>query len=354
MDKLRVLVVDDTSLYRMIVTHALQEIEDVEFVGSAPNGKIALDKVAQLKPDLVTLDVEMPEMDGIETLARLKETVPDVGVVMVSSLTQQGAETTMKALELGAFDFLGKPVGATASENKDRLGSDLKQIINAYITQRYLSSLRSKHPAPKTPPQKQAAPPVIATTPLQAVVVGISTGGPNALTEMIPQLPGDLRVPVLLVQHMPETFTAALARSLDNKSAIRVVEGQHAQRVEPATVYIAPGGKQMKAVSMGNTVQLMLTDDPPENYCRPAVDYMMRSVADIYGAAALGVIMTGMGADGKLGVQQMKIKGSKILAQDEETSVVFGMPMEAIKTGVVDLVLPLGSIAGQIARLVGS
>lgn len=352
MKKLRVLVVDDTSLYRMIVTHALQEMEDVELVGSAPNGKIALDKVAQLEPDLITLDVEMPEMDGIETLVRLKETAPDVGVVMVSSLTQ--ADTTMKALELGAFDFVGKPTGTTVTENKDALGSDLKRIVSAYMTQRYLNELRSKHPAPSTPLKKQTAPPVTATTPLQAVALGISTGGPNALTEIIPQLPGDLRVPVLLVQHMPASFTAALALALDSRSAIRVVEGQHAQLVEPATVYIAPGGKQMKAVSIGSKVQLVLTDDPPENHCRPSVDYLMRSVADTYGAAGLGVIMTGMGADGKLGVQQMKEKGSKILAQDEETSVVFGMPMEAIKTGVVDLVLPLGSIAGQIARLVGS
>lgn len=152
MDKLRALVVDDTSLYRMIVTHALQEIEDVELVASASNGKIALDKVAQLKPDLVTLDVEMPEMDGIETLVRLKETALDVGVVVVSSRTQQGADTTMKALELGAFDFVGKPIGTTVTENKDALGSDLKRIVNAYMTQRYLSELRSKHPAPNTPP----------------------------------------------------------------------------------------------------------------------------------------------------------------------------------------------------------
>ena len=352
MDKLRVMVVDDTSLYRMIVTHALQDLEDVELVGSAPNGKIALDKVAQLKPDLITLDVEMPEMDGIETLARLKELAPHIGVVMVSSLTQEGAETTLKALELGAFDFVGKPVGPTANENKDALASDLKRIVNAYMTQRYLSSLRTRRPAEKAPP-KETAPPVASTTPLKVVALGISTGGPNALTEMIPKLPGDLRVPVLLVQHMPPAFTAALANTLDGKSAIRVVEGQHAQKVEPGTVYIAPGGQQMKAISIGGKVQLMLTDDPPENHCRPAVDYMMRSVAEIYGASALGVIMTGMGADGKLGVQEMKKKGSKILAQDEETSVVFGMPMEAIKTGVVDMVLPLGSIAGQIARLVG-
>ena len=375
----RVMVVDDTSLYRTIVNAVLSEIPGVEIVGTAANGKIALAKMAQLKPDLVTLDIEMPEMDGLETLRRMRTEAPEVTAVMISSLTREGAAVTLRALELGAFDFVAKPAGHDLEANKAELKRNLQHIVRAFTTRRTLSALTQRKTsvaAPAAPsvarqkPEARSAPApapaaasaeqlhakhVTPTKPVEIVAIGVSTGGPNALAEVVPKLPGDLRVPVVIVQHMPPTFTAALAQSLDNKSALRVVEGEEGQVVEAGTVYIAPGGKHMKIVKRSSIdkAHLVLTEDPPENHCRPAVDYLFRSVAEVYQDCALGVILTGMGADGALGLKEMKKWDIKAIAQDEETSVVFGMPQEAIKAGVVDTVQPLERIAAEIARMVG-
>jgi two-component system chemotaxis response regulator CheB len=190
---------------------------------------------------------------------------------------------------------------------------------------------------------------------IEIVAIGVSTGGPQALTEVLPHLPADLGVPVVIVQHMPQTFTGALAASLNDKSAVTVVEGENGQMLEAGVVYIAPGGKQMKIVQQSprQAPNLLMTDDPPENYCKPSVDYLFRSVAHLYANRALGVIMTGMGSDGVLGLRLMKQQGAKILAQDAETCVVFGMPMEAIKAGVVDAVVPLGQLATAIVHYIG-
>lgn len=348
MNSLRVMVVDDTSLYRMLVTNALRDVEGVEVVGSASDGKAALGKIEQLKPDLITLDVEMPVMDGLTTLKHLRQQYPKIAVVMVSSLTQRGAETTLHALDLGAFDFVGKPDGNDVNANREALKSALKRVVQAFATRRSLQSLMGARPAaPVRVPRK-----VAALERIEAVAIGISTGGPNALGEMVPMLPGDLGVPVLIVQHMPPRFTAALAATLDLKSSLKVVEGADGQKVEAGTVYIAPGGLHMRVKKRGTHTILETTQDPPEHHCRPAVDYLFRSVADVYGKSALGVIMTGMGSDGTKGLAVMKQKGSHVLAQDEESCVVFGMPMEAIKAGVTDEQLPLGQIAARIASIV--
>lgn len=342
------MVVDDTSLYRMLVTNALRDVEGVEVVGSASDGKAALGKIEQLKPDLITLDVEMPVMDGLTTLKHLRQQYPKIAVVMVSSLTQRGAETTLHALDLGAFDFVGKPDGNDVNANREALKSALKRVVQAFATRRSLQSLMGARPAaPVRVPRK-----VAALEKIEAVAIGISTGGPNALGEMVPMLPGDLGVPVLIVQHMPPRFTAALAATLDLKSSLKVVEGADGQKVEAGTVYIAPGGLHMRVKKRGTHTILETTQDPPEHHCRPAVDYLFRSVADVYGKSALGVIMTGMGSDGTKGLAVMKQKGSHVLAQDEESCVVFGMPMEAIKAGVTDEQLPLGQIAARIASIV--
>ena len=364
----RVLVVDDTSLYRTIVSAVLGSIPGVEVVGTAADGKIALAKMAQLEPDLITLDVEMPVMDGLETLRRMKTEAPDVTAIMVSSLTREGAAVTLRALELGAFDFVAKPAGKDLQANKEELKRSLQHIIRAYATRRMIRALefREKPAGPRASVEKPAARPLASARQLhkkhvtpnkrvEIVAIGVSTGGPNALAQVIPNLPGNLRVPVAVVQHMPPTFTAALAQSLDEKSALRVVEGEEGQVVEAGAVYIAPGGKHTKIAKRSSLdkAHLALTEDPPENHCRPAVDYLFRSVAEIYQDRALGVIMTGMGADGALGLKEMKKWDVKAIAQDEQTSVVFGMPMEAIKAGVVDTVQPLEHIATEIARMVG-
>ena len=348
MDSLRVMVVDDTSLYRMLVTNALRDVEGVEVVGSAPDGKAALGKVEQLKPDMITLDVEMPVMDGLTTLKHLQQQYPKIGVVMISSLTQRGAETTLQALDLGAFDFVGKPDGKDVNANREALTSNLKQVVQAFITRRSLQfRTGAQLAASARKPVKMRA-----SAKIEAVAIGISTGGPNALGEMLPMLPGDLGVPVLIVQHMPPRFTAALAATLNLKSSLKVVEGAEGQKVEAGTVYIAPGGLHMKVKKRGPHTVLETTQDPPEHHCRPAVDYLFRSIAEVYGKSALGVIMTGMGSDGTKGLAVMKQKGSHVLAQDEESCVVFGMPMEAVKAGVTDEQLPLGQIAARIVSMV--
>ncbi len=362
--KIKVLIIDDTVMYRKVLSDVLSMLPDVEVVGTAGNGKIGLDKIRQLQPDLVTLDFEMPVMDGIQTLKELKKSGSNVAVVMVSAHTREGAEVTMKALELGAYDFIAKPEGGTVAESSDILLKQLKGVIQSVNTRRILSRVNKKNhvgaaaavgrrPA-STPAVPPPAPPKINVRPgrLELVSIGISTGGPNALAEVIPKLPANFRVPVVIVQHMPPVFTAALADSLNRKSKVTVKEAEDGEVLKPGWVYIAPGGKQMRLARKAEGTKVELTNDPPENHCRPAADYLFRSISQIYENRALGVIMTGMGADGVLGLRLMKRRGASVLAQDEETCVVYGMPMEAVKAGVTDMVLPLGQIAPQIVKMV--
>ena len=358
---IRILIVDDNSFHRKILTEALSEIEGIEVLGTANHGKMALDKIAQLNPDLITLDVEMPEMDGIETLRHLKHIAPQVTVIMVSAYTVQGAKVTMEALALGAFDFITKPEGTDLRRNIDDLRFQLKTIINASVVKKRTKSILDDYPlidrlAPERAP---AAAPVPGKSSISGsvdiVAIGTSTGGPKALTRVIPRLPHNLKVPVTIVLHMPPVFTSAFAESLDKDSSVSVVEARSGQRLEPATVYLAPGGKHMKVVRQEDTGKpgVLITDDPPENNCKPSADYLFRSVAGLYKDRALGVIMTGMGTDGALGLKLMKRQGARVIAQDQASSVVFSMPMEAIKAGVVDEVLDLERIADEITLIGG-
>lgn len=372
---IRVLVVDDTVLYRKILTDVLSTIPGVEVVGAVGNGQLALNNVASLKPDVMTLDFEMPVLDGISTLKELKKQPHDVAVVMVSAHTLAGAKVTMQALELGAFDFIAKPDGSSLQENRASLLKQLKPVIQSVATKRLLARTSSmikgapSAPLSSQPPsgqrlvrplQPQA---VSRTTPgvaprfgrpgaVQIVAIGVSTGGPNALAALLPALPGTLRVPVVIVQHMPPVFTKALAESLDAKCNLKVVEAMHGDRLQPGTIHIAPGGKHMRLKKQGTTVMVELTTDPPENHCRPAVDYLFRSVAEVYNNNTLGVILTGMGSDGTKGLQVMKAKGAQVIAQDQKTCVVYGMPMEAVRAGVVDIEIPLDRIADEIMKRV--
>lgn len=344
---MRVLIVDDTVLYRKILQDVLSAIPDVEVVATAPNGKIALSKIDRFRPDLMTLDVEMPEMDGIETLRHLKQKAHRPAVLMVSSLTQHDAEVTLQALNLGAFDFIAKPDGGSFAQNIEMLTEQLVPKIQALIRknlhrtsnfQRLQSGMTPLTAAPVTRPR--------------IVAIGVSTGGPKALADVIPKLPADLPVPLVVVQHMPPLFTRALANSLNNKSQLTVVEAEHGMALQSGTVYVAPGGKQMKLNTNSIHPKIQLTDDPPENHCRPSVDYLFRSVNEIYGSKALAVIMTGMGRDGTEGLRLLKQSGAYNLAQDEATSVIYGMPMEAVRAGVVDEVLPLNRLAERIDKIV--
>jgi len=353
---LRVLVVDDTILYRTIISETLAAMDGVEVIGTAINGEVALAKIALLAPDLITLDVEMPVMDGLTTLRRLQESPSKPLVVMVSSHTKQGAAITLQALQLGAHDFITKPDSADPKENRLTLANKFRPLIQAILTQRILrqtlggldTTTRQGVPPRPSPPLPHP------NSRIKIVAIGISTGGPNALAALLPSLPKDFPVPIVIVQHMPKLFTGPLAESLNSKCAIQVQEGEQGQLLEAGSAYLAPGGRQMRVVTAYGQGRpaLEITDDPPENHCQPSVDYLFRSIASLYQGQALGVIMTGMGCDGTLGLRLMKRQGAGVIAQDQASCVVYGMPMEAVKAGVVDVVLPLSGLAAEIMRRV--
>lgn len=370
---LRVLVVDDTIVYRKAVSDILAEIPGVEVVGIAHNGKIAMAKIATLKPDLITLDIEMPVMNGLEVLAELQENHTSVGAIMLSTLTADGSDMTMKALELGAFDFILKPQSsANLQEGKNQIKDALMPILKAFRSSNNATSFlgtKGVFTQPRTLPEKITASPLRPQTMIRTnstprttlrrgkseiVTIGISTGGPNALTQMLPLLPGDLGVPVVIVQHMPPVFTKSLAASLNAKCALTVKEAEEAEPIQPNTVYIAPGGKQMKLAASpdGKNRIIRITNDPPENSCRPSADYLFRSVGDYYVGRTTAVIMTGMGSDGTKGLQLLKEKGAFIIAQDEATCVVYGMPKAPFQLGLTDRVVPLDKIAAEITKSV--
>ena len=359
--KLRVLVVDDTIVYRKSVSDIIEEIPGVELAGVAHNGKIALDKIATVKPDLLTLDIEMPVMNGLEVLAELKKRHPQIGAIMLSTLTADGSEMTMKALELGAFDFILKPQSKNLVEGKKEIRRLLEPILDAYARSRFPGRpLARTVSRPAVTVTSAAVSPVAGGRPAvrksksEIVTIGISTGGPNALNQMLPRLPGNLNVPILIVQHMPPVFTKSLASSLDKKCALRVKEAEDREPIEPNVVYIAPGGKQMKLVAAtdGSRRLIKITDDPPENSCKPSADYLFRSVGDYYVGRTTAVIMTGMGSDGTRGLEVLKNKGAHIIAQDEASCVVYGMPKAPTEKGFVDVIAPLDRIADEIVKSV--
>jgi len=361
MGNIRALVVDDTIVYRKIVGDVLKQIPGVEVVGTANNGKIALSKIASLKPDLVSLDIEMPEVNGIEVLQALKDQPDAPLVIMLSTLTQEGSEMTIKALELGAFDFVPKPSDGKMADNMQKVKKSILPIITALKRQR--TRFKRRETAQAKPlvkdnrvnrPSSAAKSTSIIQSKSEIIGIGISTGGPNALTKMIPMLPKDLKAPVLIVQHMPPMFTASLANSLNNKSNLEIKEARNGDTIESGKVFIAPGGRQMKIVAAADGIarKIKITDDPPENSCRPSADYLFRSIAQHYVGRATGVIMTGMGSDGSKGLVQMKNNGSTIIAQNEETCTVFGMPKEPIESGIADIVVPLEDIAREIVKTI--
>ncbi|HKK91229.1 MAG TPA: chemotaxis response regulator protein-glutamate methylesterase [Desulfobacteraceae bacterium] len=363
METIKVLVVDDTIVYRKIVSDVLKQLPGIEVVGAASNGKIALSRIASLKPDLITLDIEMPEMTGIEVLEQLHAMADPPVAVMLSTLTQKGSDMTIKALELGAFDFVPKPDAGKMADNLIKVKESLLPVIQGYRRKKEVTAkLRRRTPPGKVLPKPAPRPTAPVTRPRamtrksasEIIAIGISTGGPNALAKMVPLLSPNLNVPVLIVQHMPPVFTASLAKSLDAKSPLEVREAVNGEPLVPNRVYIAPGGRQMKVVAGadGKTRNIKITDDPPENSCKPSVDYLFRSISEHYVARATGVIMTGMGSDGTKGAVLMKKNGSIIIAQNKETCTVYGMPKEPIERGITDIIAPLDKIAEEINKTV--
>ncbi|WP_456431142.1 protein-glutamate methylesterase/protein-glutamine glutaminase [Thermosulfuriphilus sp.] len=361
--KIRVLVVDDSAVFRRILSEALSSDPEIEVVGSAANGKLALDKIVRLRPDVVVLDVEMPVMDGLTTLGELRRRFPQVGAIMFSSLTEKGARVTIEALARGAFDFVPKPAkSGSFEESVIRIKEELIPKIKAYA-QRKRPRFRTPsrlpaQPSPAAPrPTLARRAPAISVPSLasmrrrEVVAIGVSTGGPNALAEVIPQLPVNFPAPVLIVQHMPAFFTTQLALRLDQSSKLKVVEAQAGMPVVAGRVYIAPGDFHMEVRETGGVKTIYLHKGPPENSCRPAVDVLFRSVANVYDGRSVAVIMTGMGKDGFKGCQVIKEAGGYIIAQDEATSVVWGMPKFVAEAGLADQVLPLQEIPRTLTEI---
>lgn len=356
-EKVRVLVVDDSLIYRKVVRDALALNPLVEVVASAANGRIAIEKIEQFSPDMITLDFEMPELDGLGVLKWLRQSKRPTKAVMLSALTVEGGEATLQALQEGAFDFVVKPSGNNARQNQQDLEAALLHQVDAI--QLLLNGKRPRRlpatVAPIAPPAPVATNrPQAGKHPVGIVAIGISTGGPDALRSMLPQLPPTLPVPIAIVQHMPPVFTKSLADSLSRVCNLRVYEAADGQLIKPGEVAIAPGGKQMRIYrTAAGYAQVKLTDDPPVQSCRPSVDYLFHSLAESFGNQTLAVIMTGMGYDGVDGCRRLHQLGAPILAQNEASCVVFGMPRKVVEDGVADVVAPLSSLAAEITRYAG-
>ncbi len=353
MRKIRILIVDDSVVVRRKVTEVLSDDPALEVVGVAANGKIALAKIPQVQPDLVILDVEMPEMDGMEALAAIGQTHPHLPAIVFSAFTQRGAVATIEALCLGAKDYVTKPtqmgsVEAVTQYLQQELIPKIKVLCADII------SLSQDALIVRTPTGHYPLGAVPITRQVEVVAIGVSTGGPDALAKLLPQFPANFPVPIAIVQHMPPMFTQRLAERLAANCSIRVAEGFEGARLEPGKAWIAPGDFHMIVERSGTTVRLRIHQDPPENFCRPAVDVLFRSVARIYGAGAIAVVLTGMGKDGLRGCDFIREAGGHILVQDEATSVVWGMPGFVAKAGLADKVLPLEQIGSEILRLVVS
>jgi two-component system chemotaxis response regulator CheB len=353
LQSLRILVVDDSALYRKAVRLALEGVPGVEVIGTASNGRLALDRILIDKPDLITLDMEMPELNGLGLLRELANRDIDSLCVMISSLTREGARTTSEALELGAFDFVLKPEGISTEANILQLRQDLAPRIEA------VRAARQRDPRPCTVPRQGDTTTAERAThflPLhsppagrpQILGIGVSTGGPAALRRLLPQFPANYPLPIVIVQHMPPIFTKTLADELNKICPMEVVEGADGLAVQAGRIIIAPGGHQMLVHKDECSVRVCVTDDPAERNCRPAVDYLFRSLASAYGNRAWGTILTGMGDDGLRGCQEMKRQGSVILAQDEASCVVYGMPRAVAEAGIVDDVMTLDDIAARL------
>jgi two-component system chemotaxis response regulator CheB len=355
-ERIRVLVVDDSVVIRRLVAHALEQDPLLEVVGAASNGVIALERIPQLNPDLLTLDIEMPEMDGLETLRRARREYPQLRVIMFSTLTERGAAVTLEALTLGADDYVAKasnegPLDRSMVRLREELVPKIKQFFTAPPENQGVAKPAAEV---STAPPSRGMPvfPVAKVRP-KVVVIGVSTGGPAALGAILPEFPAGFPLPVLVVQHMPPMFTRLLDERLRTTCRLTVEEASQGEAVQAGKILIAPGDFHMKVHSNGGGVRVCLDQSPPQNSCRPAADALFASVGDVYGGQAIAVILTGMGQDGLRGAEILKARGASILAQDEASSVVWGMPGAVVTAGLADRVLPLGQVVPEILRVVG-
>jgi len=383
MHPLNCIVVDDSLIFRKVMRDSLKQLPEINIVDIASDGIIAIKKICEHHPDLITLDVEMPGCDGLDVLQEIRRRSIDSDVIMVSSHTGRSADATTRSLALGAFDYVLKPDTGSPTENLRELVTELAPKVEAIRKRRARGASVANQPLtnnrladsrtctyPNTnstslPPTKfphnpgiRAGSPVqrsksaveTSAAAVEVIVIGVSTGGPSALREILPKLPADLAVPILIVQHMPPLFTASLARDLNDVSKINICEATHRQAIKPGTVYIAPGGSHMRVAGAQGNHFIEITDDPPVRACRPSVDYLFESTAKVYGASALAIVLTGMGNDGTAGCRAISTRGGRIIAQDEASSTVYGMPRQVIEAGLAERAEPLQNIATTIIR----
>jgi len=346
-EKIRVLVVDDSAFMRKVISDILDSDTNIEVVDTAKSGIDALEKIKKTKPDVVTLDIKMPGMDGLECLAEINK-IGKIPVVMLSSITEEGAEATIQALAEGAIDFITKPSNIfdiNGEEKKKEIIEKVKIASSTVPNSRFTMKVKKSSTVYRESPALK-----------NIVLIGTSTGGPKALQEVIPALPEDVNAAFLVVQHMPPGFTKSLADRLDGMSKVRVKEAENDEPIKTGYVYIAPGDYHMLAEKdESSTLKIKLTKDPRVGSHRPSVDVMIESVSNTGFENVVVVIMTGMGGDGSEGIKilEKKNKNVSIIAQDEKSCVVFGMPKAAIQTGVVDIITPLGEISNEIMKIVG-
>lgn len=345
----RILVVDDSVVIRRLVTTALEQVPEFEVVGTAANGKLALARIEQLKPDVVTLDVEMPEMNGLEALRAIRAKRYPCRVIMFSTLTERGGQATLEALALGADDYATK---ASNIGSLDRsmltLRDELVPKIRHLLHWEKSASEAAAAPVVKTPAVIR---PAVKNLVRRALTIGISTGGPAALSEIIPQFPPTFSAPILIVQHMPPMFTKLLADRLQSRTKLQVHEASQDQAVLPGHIYIAPGDFHMRVATTGaNQIRIKLDKGPQENSCRPAADVLFRSAGEVWGGGLVAAILTGMGQDGLKGIQTLSQLGAFVVAQDEASSVVWGMPGAVVAAGLANSVVGLDRIVAEIRK----
>lgn len=344
------MVVDDSPFMRKILTDILKEDKEIAVIGEAKNGKEALEKIPLLKPDVITLDVQMPIMDGITALKSIAKRY-NIPVVMISSLTMEGANLTLKALEEGAVDFIPKPKNIFSLSGEvikleiiDKIKIASKSKVNLNYKKTYIPKSSNKQLIRIDPNGKEFE---------YIIVIGTSTGGPRALQSVLPLLPRDINGAIVVVQHMPPKFTKSLADRLNTLAEIKVKEGKEGDILKKGYCYIAPGDFHMRVVNKENNYILELSKEDPIKGLRPAADILMESVAKLEDLEKIGIIMTGMGSDGSRGIVQIKESNGYTIAQDEESSVVFGMPKLAIETEHIDKIVPLNNIAHEVMSIVG-
>lgn len=349
--KKRVLLVDDAVVVRKALSLAIAQDRDLEVAGTAVNGRVALAKFPGLKPDIVLLDFEMPEMDGLATVRELRKIDTRVPIIMFSSLTEDGAAVTLEALSLGATDYVTKPSNVNMTATLEAISRELIPKIRAlcHLPEGNASLVRATRPSVQTPPTPILHRPRVFA-PVQVVAIGVSTGGPDALARLLPSLPARFPVPIVIAQHMPAVFTSLLATRLSAKSPLPVRECVSGQPLTPGCAVIAPGDFHMEVIQQEGLVILKTHQGPKENFCRPSVDVLFHSVARVFAARSLAVVLTGMGQDGLKGCETLRNLGARIYVQDEASSVVWGMPGFVARCGLADKILPLDQIGAEIVR----